>query len=419
MFQCLKRVVYQVADIEKAKNWYREILEAEPTFDAPFIVFFQIGDSGLVLVPKANPEFKSDDMVVAYWGVNDVDYAYERLLQFGAAQYTGVRTGFGGIRLANVLDPFGNILGITDATSDSKKRSVEEKPSETAMGVAATRAFAAMDEREEIRGSDYLAEIFLTDDSNAEDHKRSLKDPAVRQWVIKNYLTPGMYEYQIARTVYFDQIMEQALRENISQIVFLGAGYDSRPYRFKDLIKDTRIFELDIHTTQQRKRKLLRQANIPIPEQLVYVSINFKTDSLKEVLFKAGFDKNQKTLFVWEGVTYYLSSEVVDDTLSFIRLNSQNGSSVCFDYNALSPEMPEAYGVKELNKFMKSEMPAESYQSGIEEGRIESFLSERGYKIISHLTAEDMERKYLTLRDGSTAGKVTALYCLVHASVSG
>ncbi len=414
MFQCLKRVVYHVADIEKAKNWYREILEAEPTFDAPFAVFFQIGDCGLILIPKANPELKSDDKLVAYWGVDDVDYAYKRLLQQGATPHTGINTGFGGMRMASVLDPFGNILGITGLTADPKKRSVENQPSETAMGVATARAYAAVDEREEIRGSDYLAQIFIS-----EDRKRALTDSAIRQWVIKNYLPPGVYEYHIARTAYFDQIMKQALRENIPQIVFLGAGYDSRPYRFKDLIVDTKIFELDIHTTQQRKRELLRQANITIPEQLVYISINFNTDSLKDVLFTAGFNKNQKTLFIWEGVTYYLPDEVVDDTLSFIKSNSQAGSSVCFDYNSLSPEMSDAYGVKELKEFMKSESPAEPLQFGIEEGKIKWFLSERGYEIISHLTAEDMERKYLTLHDGSTAGKVPAFHCFVHASVSG
>src|SRR5208283_641947 len=44
--------------------------------------------------------------------------------------------------------------------------------------------------------------------------------------------------------------------------------------------------------------------------------------------------------------------------------------------------------------------------------------SGRGFKIIEHLTATDMERQYLALLDGSTAGRVTALYCLVHAAVS-
>ena len=56
---------------------------------------------------------------------------------------------------------------------DTNKRSVEHQPSETAMATATMRALAAHDEREEIRGRDYLAEIFLT-----EDRKRPLKDPA-------------------------------------------------------------------------------------------------------------------------------------------------------------------------------------------------------------------------------------------------
>ena len=413
MLQCLKRVVYQVSDLEKAKRWYREILDAEPTVDAPFAVFFQIGGYGLILMPKANPELKSDDIVVAYWGVDDVEHAYKKLLELGAAPHTGVRTGFGGIKSANVIDPFGNILGITSVSTEAKKRTVENQPSETALGVATVRAYAAVDEREEIRGSDYLAQIFIT-----EDRKRALKDPAIRQWMIKNYLPPGTYEYFIARTAYFDQIMIQALEQNIPQVVFLGAGYDSRPYRFKDMIRDTRIFELDIRNTQQRKKELLKQVNIPIPEHLIYVPINFNTDNLKEVLFEAGFDKNKKTLFIWEGVTFYLPAGVIDDTLSFIKYNSPAGSSVCFDYDALSSELSDAYGVKELEGFMKSQMPSEPLQFGIEDGRIESFLSERGYKIISHLTAGDMERKYLILRDGSAAGKVPASHCFVHASVS-
>jgi len=47
---------------------------------------------------------------------------------------------------------------------NTSKMSVEHKPSETAMGAAMLRALAALDEREEIRGPAYLAEIFLTED---------------------------------------------------------------------------------------------------------------------------------------------------------------------------------------------------------------------------------------------------------------
>jgi methyltransferase (TIGR00027 family) len=297
--------------------------------------------------------------------------------------------------------------------ADTNKRSVEYEPSETAMATTFLRALASHDEREEVKGPDYLAEVFLT-----EDRKRPLKDPILRKWVMKNKITPGMYEFMIARTAFFDYVVQQALRENVPQIVFLGAGYDTRPYRFKDLVQDTRILELDAQPTQQRKKEIVHQASVPIPEQLVFVPINFQTDNLKEALLGAGFSRDQKSLFVWEGVTYYLSAEVVDSTLSFIRSNSPTGSSICFDYTSLSPEALNGSGVNKLREHMKSRYPAEPNRFGITQGKLVLFLSERGYDIIEHLTPNEMQGKYLTLRDGSSAGILPPHLCLVHALVS-
>jgi len=281
------------------------------------------------------------------------------------------------------------------------------------MGAATLRALAALDERKEIRGPDYLAEIFLT-----EDRKSALRDPVIRESVIKKRIIPGMYEFLIARTAFFDDIVVQALRKNIPQIVFMGAGYDSRPYRFKETIGGTRIFELDSQPTQERKKELLKQAGVPIPKQLVFVPINFNTDDLGDVLAKAGFIKSKQVLFVWEGVTYYLSAKVIDETLSTVKMNSPAGSSICFDYASLSPESLNDLNVQKLKEMMRSNYPAEPTNFGIQEGNIESFLLERGYKIITHLMQNEIESKYLSLNDGSSAGKLLALFCFVHALVS-
>jgi methyltransferase (TIGR00027 family) len=297
--------------------------------------------------------------------------------------------------------------------ANTNKRSVEYQPSETAMSNAFLRALASHDEREEVKGSDYLAEVFLP-----EDRKRLLKDPAIRKWVVENRITPGMYEFMIARTAFFDYIIQQALRENVPQIVFLGAGYDTRPYRFADIIQDTNIFELDAKPTQRRKEEILHQAGVPIPKQLVFVPINFQTDNLKESLFGAGFSRDKKALFLWEGVKYYLSAEVVDSTLSFVRSNSPTDSSICFDYASLSSESLNYNGVKQLRERMKSRYPAEPTKFGIMQGKLVSFLSERGYDIIEHLTPNEMQGKYLALRNGLSVGALPSHFCLVHASVS-
>jgi methyltransferase (TIGR00027 family) len=303
-------------------------------------------------------------------------------------------------------------IEMASAPVDTTERSIEYQPSETAMATAFLRALSAHDEREEIRGSDYLAELFLT-----EERKRPLKDSAVRQWVLKNKTAPGMYEFMIARSAFFDDLVEQGLRENIPQIVFLGAGYDSRPYRFADLIRETRIFELDAPPTQQRKREILDQASIAIPKQVIFVPIIFNTTSLSNALMDAGFDRNQKTLFVWEGVTYYLSSGTVDDTLNSIKSISPAGSSVCFDYAALSSNALNEEGVIQVRGILKMDHSAEPTRFGIPAGTIESFLSKRGYAIKEHLTSDEIEKRYLVLRDGSTAGKLPGLLCFACSSV--
>jgi methyltransferase (TIGR00027 family) len=249
----------------------------------------------------------------------------------------------------------------------SNEKSIEHTPSETAMGAVTLRALAAI----EGRGRDYLAEIFL-----AEDRKSAFRDPIIRESIIKKGLIPGMYEFIVARTIFFDLIVEQALRENIPQIIFMGAGYDSRPYRFRELIKDTRIFELDSPLTQKHKKDMLHQGKIPIPNQLVFLPVNFNRDNLGDVLTNAGFIRGHKSLFVWEGVTYYLQAKVIDDTLNILKTISSAGSSICFDYASLSPASLKDHGMIKLRELMKSRYPGEPTFFGIQEGTIGSFLLE-------------------------------------------
>ncbi|MGE5607171.1 MAG: SAM-dependent methyltransferase [Bacteroidota bacterium] len=411
MFQSLDRVVYQVTDIQQAQNWYNNLLKTEPVFASPLIVIYHIGSSSLALVPIGNASSQSNERIVAFWSVTEIDTAFQCMLDAGATKHTDI-TPVLNTKIAKVIDPFGNIIGITGKDS-AKPKSLENKPSETAMTVAFCRALATVDEREELRGPDYLAEIFLT-----EDGKRPLKDQAARKWVMDNLMTGGVYEYFIARTAYLDQVVADALRENIPQIVFLGAGYDTRSYRLRELIRDTKIFEVDIISTQQRKKQLLETARISIPEQLTFISINFEKDDFSDLFAKAGFKRNHKTLFIWEGVTYYLTPEAVDSTLDFVKNNSPAGSTICFDYSADAPDMDERYGVKQTKESMKATYTAERVQFKIAEGTIDSFLTERGYQMTVHLTPEEMERMYLTLGNGTLAGKVVANLCLVQAVVT-
>ena len=112
MFLGLRTVVYYVDDIEKAKNWYSTVLNQKPYFDEPFYVGFNVGGYELGLHPE---EDRAKGLGhAAYWGVDDAESALKRLLERGASEHEAVQDVGGGIKVATVKDPFGNVLGIIE-----------------------------------------------------------------------------------------------------------------------------------------------------------------------------------------------------------------------------------------------------------------------------------------------------------------
>lgn len=113
MFLGLRTVKYDVQDIAKAKEWYGKVFGVQPYFDEPaYYVGYNIGGYELGLVPEPKAAAKRDGAGVAYWGVEDIHSAYKRLLDLGATSISDVQDVGGGILVAEVRDPFGNVLGV-------------------------------------------------------------------------------------------------------------------------------------------------------------------------------------------------------------------------------------------------------------------------------------------------------------------
>ena len=140
----------------------------------------------------------------------------------------------------------------------------------------------------------------------------------------------GLQDLVTARTLYFDRIIEQRLAE-MEQFVVMGAGYDTRAYgifRHKGL-----TFELDQASVQEHKRTALNKAGIQ-SDNVRYVAVDFSKESAFDKLQEAGFDRSRKTLFLWEGVTLYLSESDVRKTMQEVRDSTAPGSILLADIYA-------------------------------------------------------------------------------------
>ena len=111
MIQGLRTVIYPVTALGEATEWYRRVLDRAPYFDQPFYVGFEVGGFELGLVPDGVPGTAG---ATAYWGTEDVQAELARLVELGATVESPVEDVGGGIRVATVRDPYGNLFGIIE-----------------------------------------------------------------------------------------------------------------------------------------------------------------------------------------------------------------------------------------------------------------------------------------------------------------
>lgn len=114
MFLGLRTAIYQVSDIAKAREWYSNVLGFGPYFDEPFYVGFNVGGYELGLQPSENEAVNKNEGVIAYWGVESAETALERLNALGGTTHEAVQDVGGGIKVATVKDPFGNVFGVIE-----------------------------------------------------------------------------------------------------------------------------------------------------------------------------------------------------------------------------------------------------------------------------------------------------------------
>jgi lactoylglutathione lyase len=108
----LRTAIYHVGDIGQAKTWYTKAFMTDPYFDEPFYVGYSIAGYELGLQPGEDSSKDKGENVVAYWGVNDIRSEYDRFLAAGATAHEPPQEVGGGIQVATVKDPWGNVIGL-------------------------------------------------------------------------------------------------------------------------------------------------------------------------------------------------------------------------------------------------------------------------------------------------------------------
>jgi methyltransferase (TIGR00027 family) len=221
-----------------------------------------------------------------------------------------------------------------------------------------------------------------------------MKFASMRNFTMKqtDAVAKGIYGVQICRTRYIDDVVQAAISQGIKQLVILGAGYDTRPYRLPEM-ESVKVFEVDLPAVQDDKKKKLQKYLGRLPEHVTFIPIDFDTQTLETVFTGTAFDPSMPAIFIWEGVTQYISEEAVRQTLAFVG-KSAPGSIIVFTY-VLKSIIERHSDIPGANHMMDVVARQSPWVFGLEPSGIQDFLKPYGLTVIAEVGNSDYQEKYL------------------------
>ena len=290
------------------------------------------------------------------------------------------------------------------------------KPGEvstTAEAVCAYRAIAAQHPDPKLRNPDDLAAKLCRSRMVLPRDYAS-----ARPFIDNSGETYAPYFFVNARTHYIDAALRRAAEEGATQVVVLGAGFDSRAYRFRASHPQLRFFEVDLPATIEAKQKRLAELYGAVPAYVRYAPIDFNTQKLEDVLLGQGYDPAQRTFFILEGVVMYVSDAGNGATFRFIRSRSGSGSRVVYDYvlrRVIEGRYEGLYGAGSIA--IAVAVAGEPYVSGWTPRQAAAFVKRHRLQLVEDVDAKELARRHLVGSDGKPDGRIIDWSRIIEARV--
>ncbi len=228
--------------------------------------------------------------------------------------------------------------------------------------------------------------------SNMKAFVGSMQLKSARDWIIQTSETdsPGIWGGILCRKRYIDDKLTDSINQ-FDAVVNLGAGFDTRPYRLPAL-SSLPIWEVDQSETIKVKQKQLLKIFKTIPAHVQLASIDFDREDLSTILSSLGYSFDQRTFFIWEGVTQYLTEEGIRTIFDFLA-KAACGSRMAFTY--VCKDFLDGRTSYIWEKGYDDYVRRKIWIFGMEPEEWPSFLRQYGWQIIEDVGYDEMAEKYI------------------------
>jgi methyltransferase (TIGR00027 family) len=196
----------------------------------------------------------------------------------------------------------------------------------------------------------------------------------------------------LCRKRYIDDQLRAAIANGLDAVVILGAGYDTRAYRLPELA-GIPVCEVDLPRNSAGKAAALHRVFGGIPAGVTLLPVDFETDDLAEVLQRNGFGAHQRTFYIWEAVTQYLTEPAVRQTFEYLA-QAAPGSGLTFTFiRADFLTGRQMYGAERAHRQFVTKHTL--WRFGLNPTDVAPFLAEYGWREVDQVGPAEYATRYL------------------------
>jgi methyltransferase (TIGR00027 family) len=230
-------------------------------------------------------------------------------------------------------------------------------------------------------------------EASAEGMRRlkQLKNPlfAAAIPLMENLLTPGLLLHYPVRKRFFEEACIRALDEGYTQVVNIGAGFDTLLWRLHSRYPEVNFVEIDHPASSQVKQGAVSGKG----DNLSLLPVDLSKTKLEAALAGyPGFDSSRRTFYICEGVLMYLELGAVNGVFESLRTITKAG--VRFAFSAVSPMNSPTNNTRVLLR-LYLKLKSEPLSWSLELSALEAFVEPLGYRVLETGDDERLIKRYV------------------------
>jgi methyltransferase (TIGR00027 family) len=214
---------------------------------------------------------------------------------------------------------------------------------------------------------------------------------AVATYEAFDWMLPGQFEAFAHRKAFCEHQARQGIAAGATQVLVLGAGYDTLGWRLASELPEVRFFEIDHPATGRRKARGID--SLGPKDNLHLIQADLGERSLEAVLATVGaWDPSARSVVIAEGLTQYLTPDAVRDLFARCAAVTGAGSRMAFTHVGTGDDGRPDIGRWAGLTLCVLRILGEPWLWSIQPHELPAFLEATGWRLIPE--SPDATRRY-------------------------